>query len=60
MIFRWTVRAFLVIFLAAVGRIGLRRSATRVPAGRLYASELALLGRVLARFRLRWRRPRMR
>src|SRR5690242_20841782 len=37
MILRWTVPLLLGIVAPAVGRIGLRRSATRAPAGRLYA-----------------------
>src|SRR5271156_3807571 len=37
MIFAWTFSRPAAIVAAAVGRIGLRRSATRAPAGRLYA-----------------------
>jgi hypothetical protein len=37
-VLRWTVRPLLGIVRPAGGRIGLRRSATRAPAGRLYAS----------------------
>src|SRR5436190_21742881 len=37
----WTPRGFGAISLLAGGRVGLRRGATRAPAGRLYASAAA-------------------
>src|ERR1022692_5163210 len=43
MILGWTFRALTGIVGLAVGRIGLRRSATRAPAGRLYARGPGLL-----------------
>src|SRR5581483_2364488 len=43
MIFAWTFLWLLGIVGAAVGRIGLRRSATRAPGGRRYASGPGLL-----------------
>src|SRR5260370_16269928 len=42
-IFGWTPPPRLAILRRAVGRIGLRRSATRAPAGRLHASGPGLL-----------------
>src|SRR5215213_3694192 len=50
MIFGWTFAGLAVILRRAVGRIGLRRSATRAPAGRRYASRLGLLTRGRAFF----------
>ena len=44
MLLAWTVRLLLAIFVAAVGRIGLRMSATRAPASGLYVSRPGLLG----------------
>src|SRR5205823_1436018 len=44
-IFGWTPPPARGILRAAVGRIGLRRSATRAPAGRLYARRPGLLNR---------------
>src|SRR5215472_2254343 len=43
MILAWTVRLLLGIVCRAGGRIGLRRSATRAPTGRLYARGRGLL-----------------
>src|SRR5262249_40521425 len=52
MILGWTAPFLGGIFRLAVGRIGLRRSATRSPDGRLYARGWRLLTRVPAFFRL--------
>src|SRR5262245_41441935 len=46
----WTPRLLAAILGRAVGRIGLRRSATRAPAGRLYARGRGLLVRAPALF----------
>ena len=43
MILGWTLLTLVVIVRVAVGRIGLRRSATRAPGGRLYASRRGFL-----------------
>src|SRR6476646_10668978 len=53
MILGWTVRPLGGIFRAAGGRIGLRRSATRAPFGRLYANGpgLSFRGRTRLVFR---------
>src|SRR5947208_3569649 len=50
MILAWTPTFLRGILLLAVGRIGLRRSATRAPGGRLYARGRGLLRRVPALF----------
>src|SRR5207237_10911833 len=44
----WTPRLRIAILGRAVGRIGLRRSATRAPGGRLYARGRGPLNRVPA------------
>ncbi len=41
MVLGWTVGLLVAILRRAVGRIGLRRSATRAPADRLYARRPA-------------------
>jgi hypothetical protein len=51
MIFGWTPTLAAAILGRAVGRIGLRRRATRAPDGRLYASRLGSLTRSRAFFR---------
>src|SRR5438309_215373 len=53
MILRWAMGSLGVIVRPAVGRIGLRRSATRAPAGRLYARGRRLRRGGPAFFRLR-------
>src|SRR5271157_4460631 len=45
MILRWTERSLHAVPIRAVGRIGLRRSATRAPGGRRYASGTGFLHR---------------
>src|SRR5579885_1653800 len=42
MILGWTIRFLLAMVRRVVGRIGLRRSATRAPADRLYATRPGL------------------